>query len=86
MDENNGELTNTPVEYVVSFNVLVSADSFIELRKRVTAIQGGLQKALRSNPNTDGYYISVDDIHSNIKPPTSHDYSEFNSEETSQET
>lgn len=63
------DVTNEPQEYAITINALVKADSYMELRKRVTALQALVQKALKSNPNTDGYYISVDDIISNIKPP-----------------
>lgn len=63
------DLTNEPQEYAVTITALVKADSFMELRKRVTALQPLVQKALKSNPNRDGYYISVDDMVANIKPP-----------------
>lgn len=84
MDQDN-DLTNEPQEYAVSINALVKADSFMELKKRVTSLQSFLQQALRSDPNSDGYYIGVDDIWSNIKPPILEDSSDGESVDSSKD-
>lgn len=73
MDET---LSNEPQSYAVTLNLLVKADSYSELRKRVAFLQDAAGKVFRSDPNLDGYYIGLDDAHSTIKPPVdeySHD-------------
>lgn len=63
------EGSNQSQPHAVTITALVHSDNYVELRKRVKVISEFVESVLKSDPNTEGFYIGVDDIWYNVKPP-----------------